>query len=216
MQTPITGEVLGRAGITESLISRTLQTLQVLDLVDDDGQPTQVFEGIRIAPESEYKSCVEAWLKAAYADVFTYVDPSKDSETQVRDAFRTYKPHGQQSRMVSLFLGLCKEAGLIEEIKRETQRSPRTVSKSPRGPTKKSRKRKAKDDPQTAVGPLPQLPSPILGLLGSLPKENGSWSQERRDQFITTLGAVLDFCYSVGEPEAEDEQEPSEKTGGQS
>ena len=37
MQTPITTEVLERAGISESLISRTLQALYVLDLIDENG-----------------------------------------------------------------------------------------------------------------------------------------------------------------------------------
>ena len=63
---PINAETLQRAGlVTESLMSRTLQTCTTLDLIDEAGNPTAVFEGIRLAPEAEYKKRLEDWLKFA-------------------------------------------------------------------------------------------------------------------------------------------------------
>ena len=108
---PVNADVLMRAGIPESLISRTLQALQTLDLIDKDGKPTPTFEGIRLAPETEYKKRLEDWLKGTYADVFTFVDPSTDDETRVRDAFRTYNPVAQQPPMGSAVSGTCAAAG---------------------------------------------------------------------------------------------------------
>ena len=35
----ITGEVLGKAGVSDSLIPRTLQALQTLELINDQGAP---------------------------------------------------------------------------------------------------------------------------------------------------------------------------------
>lgn len=118
MQTPFTAEVLGRAGITDSLISRTIQALQVLELIDEEGNPTPTFEGIRSAPETDYKQRLGEWIKGVYSDVFSFVDPMTDDQSRIRDAFRTYKPHGQQARMVSLFNGLCMEAGLAPAAKK--------------------------------------------------------------------------------------------------
>lgn len=69
LTSPINAEVLSRIGVAESLISRTLQALVTLDLFDDAGNPTQTLEGIRIAPEAEYKKRLEDWLKGSYADV---------------------------------------------------------------------------------------------------------------------------------------------------
>src|ERR1700716_2236116 len=67
----VSAEALGRAGISESLIPRTMQALTTLDLIDETGKPTPTFEGIRLAPEAEYKKRLEDWLKGTYADVFS-------------------------------------------------------------------------------------------------------------------------------------------------
>src|SRR5712692_2796663 len=107
LPTPINKEVMRRASVAEGLISRTLQALQTLDLIDEKGMPTQTFEALRLASEAEYKKRLEDWLKSAYADVFAFVDPMKDDETRIRDAFRNYHPIAQQPRMVALFQGLC-------------------------------------------------------------------------------------------------------------
>src|SRR5690606_10968084 len=111
LPSPIDGDVLLRASVvSESLIPRTLQSLEVLDLIDAEGKPTANLEGLRLASEAEYKSRMAEWLKNTYSDVFSFVDPSSDGEVAIRDAFRGYKPVGQQERMVTLFIGLCAVA----------------------------------------------------------------------------------------------------------
>ncbi len=90
-----------------------MQALQTLDLFKENGNPTETLEGIRLAPEAEYKKRLEDWIKGAYADVFAFVDPAVDDDTRIRDAFRNYQPIAQQPRMVTLFKGLCAAAGLI-------------------------------------------------------------------------------------------------------
>ena len=62
LQKPINRDVMGRAGIADGLISRTLQALQILDLIDDKGMPTQTFEALRLASVAEYKKRLEDWL----------------------------------------------------------------------------------------------------------------------------------------------------------
>ena len=130
LPSPVNSEVLERAGVSDSLIPRTLQTLQILELVGRDGKPTETFEGIRLAPEGEYQQRLGEWLKATYADVFSFVDPSEDDETSVRDAFRSYKPVGQQPRMVTLFLTLCRAAGLVADKPPKPQQRDRITSPS--------------------------------------------------------------------------------------
>lgn len=115
LPTPINGEVLSRAGISKSLIQRTLYALQSLDLVDDKGQPTNTLESLRLAPEAEYKQQLTSWLTAAYADILIYIDPQTADEVAIRDAFRSYTPVGQQARMVTLFIGLFAAAGIGPE-----------------------------------------------------------------------------------------------------
>jgi Family of unknown function (DUF5343) len=198
---PISSDVLGRAGISASLIPRTLQALQTLDLIGEDGQPTPTFEGIRLAPEAEHKKRLEEWLKAAYADVFAFVDPAKDDETSIRDAFRNYQPIGQQARMVTLFQGLCAAAGIISAEKPNQPSTPRP----PRSSWTHAARRQA-PKPATVMKAAPTtsssiggLPAPLAGLLASLPTDGNGWTGQQRDKFMSTFSAVLDFCIPVVE-----------------
>jgi hypothetical protein len=201
LQSPFTAEVLGRAGVSDSLIPRTLQALQALDLINEDGTPTETLEGLRRIPEAEYQNRLQEWLKGAYEEVFTFVDPSTDSSTAIRDAFRTYEPVGQQSRMVTLFMGLCEAAGLITKTQKETKpRQPRTPSARPSIPT---RRRTTAQEKLNQPSHIPQVPPAISGLLGSLPPEGQGWTQERRDKFMETFGTVLDFVFPIGEDNEE-------------
>lgn len=194
LQKPFTKDVLGRASVPDSLIPRTLQALIVLDLIDEDGNPTDTFEGIRKAPSTEYQQRLGEWLKGTYADVFSFVDPSSDDETAIRDAFRSYTPVGQQHRMVSLFIGLCEEAGIREKSEKESK--PRTRTPSVKGQMSVKRK-KAKQPP--ALPFAGKVPSAIAGLIDSLPSVKDGWTQQQHDKFMRTFGAVLDFCYPIVE-----------------
>jgi hypothetical protein len=214
---PVTGEVLGRAGISESLIPRTLQALQTLDLFGVDGNPTATMEGIRLAPEVEYKKRLEDWLKSAYAEVFAFVDPKTDDETRIRDAFRSYNPVGQQPRMVTLFQGLCAAAGLAPE---KTASAPRQAPRPRSNPLQlsaRSRSSTAPKSPPTKPNPTtnpisPGLPPALAGLLASLPPDGTGWTAPQRQRFLTTFTAVLDFCFPVVEPtDDDDSDEPADE-----
>jgi len=111
---PISLDVLTRTGITDSLAPRTLQALKLLDLITEDGNPTATLETLRRAPSADFQARMQDFVRTAYAEVLSYVDPAKDSLEQMRDAFRPYVPHGQQVRMLSLFVGLVEAAGMRE------------------------------------------------------------------------------------------------------
>jgi hypothetical protein len=195
---PINSDVLARASISGSLIPRTLQALQALDLIDDSGAPSAILEGIRLAPEAEYKQRVADWLRGAYADALQFVDPATAAESEIRDAFRNYNPIGQQERMVALFTGLFREAGIGPERQRVgnvKSTTSRTTTKPRTNPTS-----------HTALhmngGGDGKLPAPIAGLLTSLPTNGAGWSKTTRDRFVTTFEAVLDFCIPIVEETA--------------
>ena len=195
LQKPITAEVLSRAGVSEGLIPRTLQAMKTLDLIRDDENPTDTLEGLRIAPSNEYKDCLSDWIKAAYVEVFAFVDPANDNEEAVRDAFRSYTPIGQQSRMVTLFMGLCVAAGIVEKTQRESKpRIPRTTTKQ--RSLNKQRNTHMRDRGEGFSG---NIPPALAGLLEQLPNEKGNWSQEQFDEFSATFNTVLKFCYPIKE-----------------
>lgn len=206
LPSPIDKEILARAGVSESLVPRTLQSMQILDLIDENGNHTETLEGLRLAPEAEYKGKLRQWLDAAYSDVLQFVDPEQDDEIKVRDAFRPFKPTGMQDRMVTLFTGLYTAAGAWSD------RGPRPTASTPRPRPKSSPPRKPDAKAKSDVGPSdsatrneksqdfgPDLPAPIAGLLSGLPLDGNGWTKDRRDKFLVTFGAVLDFCFPISE-----------------
>lgn len=202
---PVNADVLARVGISDSLIPRTLQALQVLDLFNKEGNPTDTLEGIRLAPEVEYKTRLADWLKAAYADVFSFVDPSKDGPERIRDAFRAYNPIGQQDRMVTLFTGLCAAAGLITE--KPARAAPSSASQRGGIIERTMRSVSQKSLRQNPANPSPTLPPALAGLLASLPPNGQSWTAVRRKKFLTTFESVVDFCFPIDDKSHADKEE---------
>lgn len=216
LPTPINTEVLGRAGVSDSLIPRTLQALQTLDLIDDKSMPTATLESLRRSPEGEYRQRLVEWLNGAYADVLNFVDPATADEVAVRDAFRNYNPVGQQSRMVTLFLGLYAAAGIRPE-KSVQPRQQRAVQPRPRPANKPFRAKPGGRKPTTET---PSIPEPLAGLLSRLPTEDSGWTKADRDRFFNTFGTLLDFCFPIVEPEPsemestdDEESAPETKSG---
>lgn len=212
LQTPLDLGVLTRAGVSESLAPRTLQALKLLDLIDEAGNPMQALEALRLARTEEYKQRFAEFLRGAYSEVFSFVDPSEDDDEAIRDAFRSYLPHGQQGRMVTLFLGLAAHAGLRSEATngsgREAPAPRRTAPPPPRRRSSAPLPQAApvqsvQAAPERSASPLPaggSLPPAVTGLLLSLPPEGEGWSQSKRERFLATFAAVLDFVYPI-EPE---------------
>lgn len=200
---PVTHEVLLRAGIPESLVRRTVQSLQLLELIAEDGQATDVLKKIRAVPEKEYKQTLAAWIKQVYADVFAFADPATSSETEMQDAFRTYQPEGQRSRMVKLFLALCAEAGLAPE-NQKAESKPR-VRAAPSNPLPRAIARSMKPRSHEPFSGGGTLPPELAGLMARLP-QNG-WTKASRDKFIKTFESVLDYVIPIV---AKEPEEPGE------
>jgi len=49
------------------------------------------------------------------------------------------------------------------------------------------------------------VPAPLAGLLASLPADGKGWTAPKRDQFLATFKAVLDFCIPILEHEPDDD-----------
>ncbi len=212
LPSPIDADVLARSGVVpDSLIPRTLQAMQTLDLIDDKGAFTDTFESLRLAPQDEYKKALADWLKAAYADVFNFVDPASDDAIRIRDAFRSYTPTGQQDRMVTLFIGLCTAAEMIPEP--ETQRrssagaQPRRRAPGPSGASGRERTGPRRKQNILAEG----IPTPLAGLLATLPPVDTGWTMAKRDRFVAAFKGVLDFCVPI--VDADEAGEPPEGGG---
>lgn len=204
----VDADVLLRAGVSDSLVPRTLQALRTLDLLTNEGQPSEVFETLRLAPTAEYQAKLTEWLNRTYADALVFVDPATCDEIAVRDAFRKYVPTGQQSRMVSLFIGLFTAAGVMQPRSKQPSATKSRVPASHGGPLPKPRLKPKFLEQRNSANHSAKFHSPgdvppaIAGLLATLPAEGGIWSQARRDQFLAAMGAILDYTFVIGEPPA--------------
>lgn len=197
---PINAENLARIGVSESLIPRTLASLETLDLITENGEITDTFEVLRLAPESEFKARMKEWLDAAYADVLQIADPASDNETAIHDAFRTYKPTGQRDRMVSLFLKLYAMAGIgsTKDDKPKARTRPSGAPKPAAAPkAAKPPQAGGSGTPPSGIPPKNGVPAAILGLLEDLPTDGKGWTAERRDDFLAAFGGVVKFLFPV-------------------
>jgi hypothetical protein len=203
---PFDADVLGRASVPQSLIPRTLQALRLLDLIDEGGYPTDAFEDLARASKEQYRERLEHLVRHVYADVFMYYNPEVDGAETIRDVFRSYNPRGQKDRMVTLFLGLCEAAGIIEAIPKRQPGPKRSASRGTRAPTsgKSAKSRSARggtssdlDELTAALGRAPLL----AGLLAELPAPGTPLTGAQRSRYVILFGTLLDFYHPVSDAE---------------
>lgn len=209
LASPFTTDVLIRAGVNESLAPRTLTALKLLDLIDDDGQPTDTLQTLRKVASAEYQAAVASWIREVYADVFQFVDPAQADHDRVLDAFRTFTPHGQRTRMVTLFLGLCQHAGIVDGESPKPRQRPKPASKPTQKATRPPRKSTTQQDlpeatdPPNAVNPFvrpvpTQEGHPLLdGLFAALPPVGSVWSKEDREAWTAAALANFSLIYKL-------------------
>lgn len=203
---PLTPKVLRTVGVIPGNVGRVHHALRYLGLIDGAGRRTEQFEKLRRATSEEFHGFLAEIVRAAYHDVLTIIDPQQDSLTAITDAFRHYEPAAQRDRMVSLFIGLCREAGIGPET-RQRRPSSRPQEKAA-APTPRTRTRQAQVPPPAAPVPPPAkaddsdsgLPDYRLlaALLQQLPRD-GRWSKDRRERWVQAVTAAVDLLVEVEE-----------------
>ncbi len=143
-------------------------------------------------------------------DVFTIVDPAEATDIEINDAFPYYQPQAQRGRMVTLFIGLCQEVGLVAGGPPETRKRTRAVMagklstvsqfatlRKPQIETSHTQETTGTlNGNSTGVGQEYAL---LQGLLQQLPS-NKKWTQERRDRWLQAFTASVDLLIDI-EPE---------------
>jgi hypothetical protein len=207
---------LTRVGVSEGNAGRTLQALRFLNLIDEEGRRTTTFERLRRATTGEYPEVLGEIVKAAYHAVFQILYPAEASDMEIQDAFRHYQPQAQRTRMVPLFTGLCREAGLIPGGPVETRKRTPTTRRAS-NPVKpmttplallpssldESPDRGDEEATTSVLIPTyapvpPSKPEYVLleGLLRQLPKD-GQWTSQHRERWLNALTANVDLLIEV-------------------
>lgn len=209
LTTPFNADVLMKAGVSESLVPRTLRSLEVLELIDKDGKPTPQFDLLRRATSEEFKPRLAEFIRGVYAEVFQFTDPVKDTPERVADAFRAYDPIGQRGRMVSLFLGLCEAAGIVTPgARRASAATSPSRSAAPsrlNGSPKRKPDAPRRENTTVITGHIRTanndngIPPALLGVLNGLPSPEQGWTREQRENFYKAFGSLLDFSIPIRE-----------------
>jgi len=179
----INGEFYRLCGIGEAVHGRVAQALTFLGLIDGSGSPQNTLRAMAQAPEAEFKDLLATAIREAYAAEFERIDPAQDSQSTVADAFRRYVPRSQIDRMVMLFLGLCREAGIpVKDVPRD-----RKMTSNPT--TRKSAPSQRTEAPRaSAAPPVPPPQESGGGLYGVSERDLGALSEQDFQQLWVALG----------------------------
>lgn len=210
----IDAETVVKAGVPETLATRTVRSLFLLDLIGRDGVPSDQLKELReIKGQEEYNTRFQEWLRGTYASVLEFCDPATDSYNRVQEAFRGFQPSGQRPQMTALFLGLWKYAGLpLAEASKSssgdgaTRATPRP---RPAAPRQKGAKAPTHSGGGGNSGDVAGLAPALVGLLRQIPRDGAPWTREARTSFLKAFEAVLDFTVPIGLPadQSHDEKE---------
>ena len=184
----INNDFLRITGVPELAWSRVMQALRFLSLVHEDGRPSDTFEAIAGATDSQYRELLEKVIRDSYRVEFDRIDPGLDPQPKIIDAFQPYKPRSQTNRMVMLFLALCREAGIpVLDVPRERRMKEATPKRQLKNTTRRSTVSSEKPRRQiTEPGVSPTTPL----LFGVTEDDIGALSEDEFEEVWSALGKV--------------------------
>lgn len=183
----VNSDFLRIAGIPDVVFGRVMEAIKFLGFVSDDGAPTDTLRALAAASEVEFKSALAGALRGAYRDDFQNVDPSQDEQGTIIDAFRRYEPRSQHTRMVMLFLGLCREAGIpVKDAPRE-RKMQQTGARASKPKTQTVR---ARGLPVTVGIGTPTITQPAALLFGVTEDDIAALTEDEFTAVWAALGKV--------------------------
>jgi hypothetical protein len=103
-----------------------ISALKFLGLIDDEGKPTLALNSLQVTGE-EFTIALQNVIKAAYSDLFSKLDVSRDSREHIRNYFARNYSTAKAGDSTSLFLTLCRQAGIPLSENLSTVRGVSTV-----------------------------------------------------------------------------------------
>lgn len=202
-------DFLRLADVPEGSLGRVAFAMRFLGLVDANERPTEQLRAIARASDEEYRELLAGVVREAYAADFQRVNPAEETQAKIVSAFQRYEPRSQTTRMVMLFLGLAKAAGIpvLEAPRDRSAQSNRVVARAGvargRGTAHPARVRVTPSERHA-----PETPNPA-GLLFGVTVEDIAVLPEADFQAVwDALGKVARARAKAGQRPTEPEEEP--------
>jgi hypothetical protein len=210
----IDGDFMRLAGVPDRAHNRVAVALRFLGLIDEGRRPTDILRALAAAREEEYRDLLGTAIRNAYQEDFERVDPAEDTHATIVDAFKPYEPRSQTDRMVMLFLGLCREAGIpVSEAPRERRMKSPTGTRASRPATRPSER-----PPGAAVTPrhgvTPPTPAPAGLLFGVTDDDIALLGDDQFEQVWRALGVVARTRAQAHHQRAREEEQSSDDDEG--
>ncbi len=195
-------------GITAGNASRTISALEYLALINEDGKPTETWKAIATSTTNDYPKVLEGILRNAYPSIFElHPTPADATDIEIGNAFAKSEPLNQRARMVSLFRGLCQEAGLIAGDPLTRERKPVSSLSNKKASEKTNTDNsvnteiaKSRFSPPDKINPSLKWYNDLETLLSRLPDpDNPKWTQAKKDSWLTALQSMLDLLIETTE-----------------
>lgn len=190
----VDSDLLRIAGVSEGAMTRVVFALRFLGLIDTSGRPTDRLRAIAKA-EDDWRDLLAGVVREAYATDFARLDPGQDPQPRIVAAFKRYEPRSQTERMVMLFLGLCRAAGIpvLDAPRERGQQTARKTSQTVR-PRGISAPRSAVGRPNlVSAPPVPDQLGPVQAtnlLFGVTVEDIGGLEPDQFTEVWNALGLV--------------------------
>lgn len=185
----ITREVLRDTGVSANIVPRIFATLRFLKLTDHNDRPTDSLRALASSTNPGYKRFLEKTVRDAYKEVFEEIDPGGALQDQIEEVFGRYSPTSQHSRQVTLFLGLCKEAG-IQTL--DPPRERRMLERAPSSRAARATPQQAQRGTRTArVGSPDEELGAVEQFIGMRLEEAASMPESQFQEVWHSLGILF-------------------------
>lgn len=191
-----------KVGITASNANRTIAALEYLGLTNEDNRTTDTWKAIATSTTNDYPKVLEGILRNAYPSIFEiHPNPADATDVEIGNAFAKSEPLNQRGRMVSLFRGLCQEAGLIKGEPLTRERKPTTkqttqkaTSKNGDEKTTEPEKHKNWAEAFEPINHSLKWYNDLATLMARLPDPaNPKWTLQEKERWLAALQAMLDL-----------------------
>jgi hypothetical protein len=194
-------DFLGQLGINEAMVNRVIRTMEFLGFTDpaDEGARTPLLDQYIVSSEDDARALLGEAIRKSYEVIFRAADPTQDDRSKVLVAFKVMRPEGQWTRMVTLFLGLCKAAGM--DVKDPPKDRPAASESKKARSERKAQKAKRKTDADTTPQPLALPPAHSRALDPALASIVGKVSEletlEDLDAWYAMFKAAFQYVKKV-------------------